>query len=444
MNISYTKQNFVTGQVLEAEQLNRIEDGIVANETALADKQPKGDYASKDYVVQKAAEVFCSNNQIKAVNHRGYCKEAPENTIPAYILSAKKGFKYVECDVSFTGDNVAVLLHDSTIDRTSDGSGAISSMTYAQAFQYDFGSWFSAEYAGTKIATMKEFLATCKGLGLHPYIELKSNGAYSQSQVSSIVSMVREYGLHGNVTYISFTYSFLEYVKAADETARLGYLVNSIDEDIIANALALQTGKNEVFIDVYYYGATDDAISLCINSKLPIEVWTVNSAELVENMNPYITGVTSDSVNASEVLYQKSLTYVAPPSAMTLSEDWADGSADLTPYLIYGGMINQWPPYTQSAPRKRTTYVGADLTVTPGDIVSVDVADGFRWGIQTLDAAALNSYRNNVRVTTVDSGWLTSDYVIPENAVVAWVTFSRQDNSEFEFEDLGTVTISKK
>lgn len=384
-------------------------------------------------------------NTVKAVNHRGYCKEAPENTIPAYILSAKKGFKYVECDVSFTVDNVAVLLHDSSIDRTSDGSGSISTMTYKQALHYDFGSWFSDSYVGTKIATLEELLAVCKGLGLHPYIELKSNGAYSQSQVSSIVSMVREYGLHGNVTYISFNFSFLEYVKAADDTARLGYLVNSVDADIIANVLSLQTEKNEVFIDVSYSGLTDDAISLCIDSKLPVEVWTVNSAETIENMNPYITGVTSDSVNASNVLYQKSLIYVAPqaPNTQTLAEDWEDGSANLTPYIIDDAGIVSAPPYADKN-SKRACYVGTDLTVASGDTISVDVAPGFRWGIQTLNQAQLNGYLGGYGIVLVDSGWLTGDYVIPDGAVAAWVIFSRLDNTEFTLEDLGTVTISKK
>ena len=77
---------------------------------------------------------------VKAINHRGYSYEAPENTIPAYIMSKKKGFTYVEGDVSFTKDNVAVLLHDATIDRTSNGSGNITSLYYQELLQYDFGS----------------------------------------------------------------------------------------------------------------------------------------------------------------------------------------------------------------------------------------------------------------------------------------------------------------
>ena len=137
---------------------------------------------SEPYQIRDKEAARAYDLNVKAINHRGFSTEAPENTIPAYIMSKNKGFTYVEADVSFTSDGVAVLLHDATIDRTSDGTGNISSMTYEYALQYDFGSWFSAEYAGVKIPTFTEFVTLCKRLGLHPYIELKSNGSYTQSR----------------------------------------------------------------------------------------------------------------------------------------------------------------------------------------------------------------------------------------------------------------------
>lgn len=87
-------------------------------------------YNTNGYPVTVDTFVVNYDSNVKAINHRGYSAIAPENTIPAYIMSKKMGFTYVECDVSFTSDGVAVLLHDNTIDRTSDGSGAISGLTY--------------------------------------------------------------------------------------------------------------------------------------------------------------------------------------------------------------------------------------------------------------------------------------------------------------------------
>lgn len=241
------------------------------------------------------------DKNVKSINHRGYSATAPENTIPAYILSKEMGFTYVEADVSFTSDGVAVLLHDGTIDRTSNGSGSISAMTYAQASQYDYGSWKNAKYTGTRIPTFEEFIILCKRIGLHPYIELKQNGSYTQAQIQALVTMVKNCGMDGKVTWISFASTYLEYVKEADETARLGYLVSSVTSTVITTAQGLQTGKNEVFIDSSDHDA--DAVSRCQTAGLPLEIWTINSESTIKNMSAYVSGVTSDSLIAGKILY---------------------------------------------------------------------------------------------------------------------------------------------
>jgi glycerophosphoryl diester phosphodiesterase len=267
--------------------------------------------------VQEAVINYDLN--VKAVNHRGFSTEAPENTIPAYILSKKKGFTYVECDVSFTKDGVAVLLHDGTIDRTSDGTGSISDLNYVDAYQYDFGSWKSEAYAGTKIPTFKEFVILCRNLGLHPYIELKSNGSYTKEQIHSLVDMVEACGMKGKVTWISFSATFLAYVRDYDSTARLGY-VCSLTSAAIGVARNLRTGENDVFLDCSYSTVTD--VSECVDADIPVEVWTVNSVGAIKNLNPYVSGVTSDNLVAGKILHDASMTYVAPEpdlSAISIS-----------------------------------------------------------------------------------------------------------------------------
>lgn len=239
---------------------------------------------------------------VKSVNHRGYNTIAPENTLPAFKLSKQMGFKYVETDVSFTSDGVAVLLHDSTIDRTSNGTGNINSLTYEQVLQYDFGSWKSDAYAGTKIPTFEQFIKLCRNLGLHPYIELKSNGNYTEAQIQSIVDMVKANGMSGAVTYISFSATYLGYVKNYDSKARLGYLAD-VTSTTITTATGLKTSDNEVFMDVNYGNITTAKVQLCINANLPLEAWTVNTKSAITGLDYYVTGVTSDSMIASKVLY---------------------------------------------------------------------------------------------------------------------------------------------
>lgn len=243
------------------------------------------------------------NQNIKAINHRGYSAEAPENTLPAYILSVKKGFGYAEADVAFTSDNVAVLLHDSTIDRTSNGSGNIANLTYDQVSQYDFGSWKSAEYTGTKIPTFVEFIKLCKNICLHPYIEMKQSGEYTEAQIQSLVETVKACGMEGSVTWISFSSEYLGYVKAADSNARLGFLTSTdATESVVSTVQTLKSETNEVFLGVKYTVLTDNGIDRCVSAGVPLEVWTVNSEEDILALDPYITGVTSDSLVAGEVL----------------------------------------------------------------------------------------------------------------------------------------------
>ncbi len=255
------------------------------------------------------------NTNINSVNHRGYCSVAPENTLSAYRLSKEKGFTAVECDVSFTKDGVPVLLHDSTIDRTcaSGQTGNITDLTYAEVSTYDF-SYDKPTYAGEKIPTLDEFLVLCRNIGLHPYIELKSYGT-TVDQAQQIVDKVIRNGMKGKVSYISFNPNLLVAIVEKDPTARVGYLVNGFGSAQITIVQRLQTGKNQVFLDCNYgylvtTTNTDDnleaTILRCIEYDVALEVWTVNDAETVKNMDPYISGVTSDTVVAGNVLYNAS------------------------------------------------------------------------------------------------------------------------------------------
>lgn len=275
-------------------------------------KGDKGDQGSEANIAEldnrlTTVERFVDfDRTVKAVNHRGYCTVAPENTLPAYQLSRKMGFTYVETDVSFTSDGVAVCLHDNTIDRTSDGTGNINDLTYAQVLQYDFGSWKSAEYTGTRIPTLAQFIELCRNLGLKPYVELKSSSTYTSAQIESIVDIVKSYGMEDKTTYISFSLTYLEYVRDYDSKARLGYLAD-INATNITSANTLKTGTNDVFIDTYYTQATQANVNSCIAAGLPVEVWTVNSGSIINSLNGYVSGVTSDNLIAGKVLYEANI-----------------------------------------------------------------------------------------------------------------------------------------
>ncbi|MCC6491134.1 MAG: glycerophosphodiester phosphodiesterase [Candidatus Hydrogenedentes bacterium] len=95
-----------------------------------------------------------------ACAHRGDQKSAPENTLPAFQLAVEKGAHQIEFDVQLSKDGVLVLMHDATVDRTTNGAGKVSDLTFDQLRALDAGSWFRVEFAGTRIPTLREALET--------------------------------------------------------------------------------------------------------------------------------------------------------------------------------------------------------------------------------------------------------------------------------------------
>lgn len=276
--------------------------------------------------------ISMGDYNIKGVCHRGFnystsangtsvnnADGAPENTLPAYILAKKKGFKYVETDISFTSDGVAVCLHDTTIDRTSNGSGKIRELTLEQARQYKYNYVADVEIGGYEdvtIPTFEEFIQLCRDLSLHPYIELKANEPCTEAQIQSIVDLVVANGMKGKVTYVSFSSNYLTYVKNYDNTARLGYVVYDmsgtsapiLDQTAIETANGLKTGFNEVFISSRVY--TDAACQLCKDGGVAMETWGIcnnDTKEAILGLNHYISGVTSNKYDAGLVFFQNAI-----------------------------------------------------------------------------------------------------------------------------------------
>ena len=261
-----------------------------------------------------------------SINHRGYSTTAPENTIPAYIMSKKMGFSYAECDVEFTSDGVAVLLHDSTINRTArnaDGTAiastiSIGDITYEQALTFDFGIWKGSQYAGTKIPTFEEFIVACKKLSLHPVVELKDvvNGTYwTDARIAVVANTIKKIGMEENVAFISFAKTALEKIMAIFPKAMIGLgLEGSYTEEnfatYIENAESLLSNDHIVAATVDYSSMTDALYTQLTNAGIHPIAWTVNTENAVLGLNSSVIGVLSDSVNAGEVYLRNMLSQV--------------------------------------------------------------------------------------------------------------------------------------
>lgn len=242
---------------------------------------------------------------IRYVAHRGYHVQAPENTMPAFAAAAEAGYQFLESDVHFTKDGVAVLCHDSTINataRNADGSKivgvkSIQFMTYEQLLPYDFGIAAGEAYRGTRIPTFREWIAFCREADVTPYIELKSS--MTTEQVQTLMQLVEEAGMTDRAVWISFTWNLrmLQDVVAANPEAEVGLLSNGLANTTVAMAKTLQTGQNRVFLDVLHTAVNRLSMQLAAQAGLEVEVYTVNDAELANALTSLgVVGITTNTL----------------------------------------------------------------------------------------------------------------------------------------------------
>ena len=242
---------------------------------------------------------------IRYVAHRGYHVQAPENTMPAFAAAEEADYQFLESDVHFTKDGVAVLCHDSTINataRNADGSKivgvkSIQFMTYEELLQYDFGIAAGEAYRGTRIPTFREWIAFCREADVTPYIELKSR--MTTEQVQTLMQLVEEAGMTDRAVWISFTWNLrmLQDVVAANPEAEVGLLSNGLANTTVAMAKTLQTGQNRVFLDVLHTAVNRLSMQLAAQAGLEVEAYTVNDAELADALTSLgVVGITTNTL----------------------------------------------------------------------------------------------------------------------------------------------------
>lgn len=251
------------------------------------------------------------NKTVTSINHRGYNTVCPENTMIAFIESKKAGFNFVETDVRFTADNIPVLLHDETINRTGrkyDGTTFdediyISEITFDEACQYDFGIYKGDEFIFTMIPTFDEFIGLCRRIGLHPYIEIE--GEITAEQAGILINIVNERGLSRYVTWITFSYESLLRILEKDPSARVG--LNCITTDGLTTNQKNYIDKIKALTNNVFIHADMNSVNKCVEDArsygLPLEVWCPNTEDEIINLPDYVSGVTTDKLIAEKVIH---------------------------------------------------------------------------------------------------------------------------------------------
>jgi len=165
-------------------------------------------------------------------SHRGGAATAPENTLPAITAALAAGFDYVEVDVALTADRQPVLMHDKTVDRTTDGHGRLAALTLAEVRALDAGSWFDPAYAGTPVPTLTEFLDALLAADGRAIVELK--GEWDAATVDAAVAEVAARGLERRVVFASFDDRTLALAAAGSEVLSRLLILKQLPSDVVS------------------------------------------------------------------------------------------------------------------------------------------------------------------------------------------------------------------
>ncbi len=158
------------------------------------------------------------------VAHRGDSARAPENTLPAFRKALAAGVRRVEMDVRFTGGDVPVLMHDATVDRTTNGSGEVGSLSLEQVRSLDAGRWFGRAYRGTRVPSLYQALSLVRRKGGYAMLELKT--LPSPAQMTQLLDRVRWLSMTRRVTVTSFDGPTITAVRQAAPGLRTAIIDN--------------------------------------------------------------------------------------------------------------------------------------------------------------------------------------------------------------------------
>ncbi|MEU1972315.1 glycerophosphodiester phosphodiesterase family protein [Microbacterium sp. NPDC019599] len=225
------------------------------------------------------------------VSHRGGGALAPENTLPAVSAALAAGFDYLEVDLALTADRIPVLMHDKTVDRTTDGHGRVAALTLKQIKALDAGSWFDSAYAGTQVPTLEEFLEVLAPSGRRALLELK--GEWDAEAGAALIETLRRHGLERRVGIVSFDPRSLLATSGASELAFRLLILKRLPRDI-AQAVKGADARG-IIVDWKAVARRPEVVEEMHELGLRVVVYTLNTdVEWKDTVEAGVDGIVTD------------------------------------------------------------------------------------------------------------------------------------------------------
>jgi glycerophosphoryl diester phosphodiesterase len=230
------------------------------------------------------------------LGHRGASAAAPANTLAAFRLALESGADGFELDVQLSADDELVVIHDYSVDHTTDGSGLVRQKTLAELKMLDAGARFSPRFAGERIPTLREVFAMA-GKGAFINVEVKTTSPRGTGLEPRLIALIREFGLGERLVVSSFNPFALWRMRRLAPDLRLALLyADDLPAYLRDRWLAFLSHPNA--LNPKYTMATADHVRWAQAHGYDLFVWTVDDeAEMRRLASLGVTGIISNQPN---------------------------------------------------------------------------------------------------------------------------------------------------
>jgi glycerophosphoryl diester phosphodiesterase len=226
------------------------------------------------------------------VAHRGASREAPENTLAAFRCALAAGAAAVECDVQRTRDGGLVVIHDPTVDRTTNGRGPIALLTYEECRRLDAGAWFGPAFAGERVPSLDEVLDLIRGRALL-LLEIKHGPMFYEGIEAQIAEALRRHRMDAATLVMSFDHPAVRTMRAVapDVATAIIYRARLADAAAAARAVGADALCPEWRL------VTSEVVADAHAAGLGVFPWTIDEEDAMRRcLARGVDGVTSNDV----------------------------------------------------------------------------------------------------------------------------------------------------
>ena len=247
---------------------------------------------------------------LQIIAHRGFSARAPENTLAAIRAGLDAGADAVEWDMHVAACGTPVLLHDATLERTTNGSGAVAETPLEALRTLDAGTWFDPAFAGEPIPTFVEALEEVGPYGATVYAEVK--GIRGEEDLDRMVREVAEAGMRERTVFISLDFDMVDGIAARDPEVRVGYVVARLRQFQDAVGRARSLGPRGL-VDLDHRLVLDDPLlpPRARAQGVGVAVWTVDDPGEAETL--FRSGIRRFTTNQVEALVRWRASRISPP-----------------------------------------------------------------------------------------------------------------------------------